>query len=88
MVERIIQNIIQAEFATLKEELVELIQKQSSPQRYLTRKETAVYLGLAKSTVDLWSRQGKLTKIYFGKSVRFDREEIDAILKAKSRRHV
>lgn len=88
MVERIIQDIIRHEFTILKEEMIELMQRQKEPQRYLTRKETAVYLGLAKSTVDLWSRQGKLTKIYFGKSVRFDREEIDAILKAKSRRHV
>lgn len=83
MVERIIQDTIKAEFATLKEELVELIQKQSSPQRYLTRKEVAAYLVIGLSTVDLWSRLGKLTKYRIDGSVRFDREEIDNVLKSQ-----
>lgn len=83
MVERIIQDTIKAEFATLKEELVELIRKQSSPQKYLTRKEVAVYIGIGLSTVDLWSRLGKLTKYRIDGSVRFDREEIDNVLKSQ-----
>lgn len=45
--------------------------------RFLTRHQTAKYLGISLSTVDLWARTGKLQKLVFNNSVRFDRYQID-----------
>ena len=45
--------------------------------RYLTRSQTAEYLGISEKTVDLWARTGKLKRKYFGKAPRFDRDAID-----------
>lgn len=47
--------------------------------RYLTRHQVSTYLGIAPSTVDYWSRIGKLTKVYIGKTPRFIREDIDKV---------
>lgn len=88
MFERVIQLVLQKELTLFKEELIGILQQQSQAQRYLTRKEVAVYLGIGLSTVDLWSRLGKLTKYRIDGSVRFDRKEIDEILHSKTRRHV
>jgi DNA-directed RNA polymerase specialized sigma24 family protein len=45
--------------------------------RWLTRQQTADYLGISVKTVDLWARIGKLKRIYIKGSPRFDREFID-----------
>ncbi len=45
--------------------------------RYLTRSQTAEYLGISEKTVDLWARTGKLKRSYIKGSPRFDREWID-----------
>ena len=50
----------------------------SEDARYLTRTQVAKYLSIGISTVDYWCRTGKLKKHKHGKSVRFDRQEIDA----------
>lgn len=57
--------------------------------KYLTRAEAAQYAKYHVGTIDRFSREGKLTKLYpFGsRSVRYDREEIDRnILSFKNRR--
>lgn len=45
--------------------------------RFLTRKQTAMYLGIKVKTVDKWAANGKLKRSYIKGSPRFDREEID-----------
>lgn len=54
----------------------------SSPPkpRYLSRREVAEYLSIGLSTVDYWARIGRLKKIKVGRSVRFDRQELDESL--------
>ena len=59
-------------------------ESKNEEQRYLTRKEVARYLGVALSTVDLWSRTGKLRKINVNGSIRFDKYEVDRIFDSKS----
>lgn len=45
--------------------------------RWLTRQQTANYIGISVKTVDLWARTGKLKRNYIKGSPRFDRELID-----------
>ncbi len=45
--------------------------------KYLTRHQVAEYLGIGLSTVDHWTRIGRLKKIFIDNAPRFDREEID-----------
>ncbi len=49
----------------------------SPPSRYLTRRQLADYLGIGLSTVDYWTKIGKLHKIFIDEAPRFDRELID-----------
>lgn len=51
----------------------------SSPE-YMSRKEVAEYLGVCLATVDNYSRQGLLTKRYFGSVPRFHRDEVRQVM--------
>ena len=77
MIEDALRELLKNEFEVLRSELKEMLNSKNEEQRYLTRKEVARYLGVALSTVDLWSRTGKLRKINVNWSIRFDRNEVD-----------
>ena len=76
-IEDALRDLLKEEFEVFRSEIRNLLKSQNEEQRYLTRKEVARYLGVALSTVDLWSRTGKLHKIKVSGSSRFDRLEID-----------
>lgn len=82
------EKVLDQKIRDLEERISDLLIKNQQESRYLTRKQVALYLNIGLSTVDLWSKLGKLRKIYMDGSVRFDREEIDEILHSKTRRHV
>ncbi|MCB0689659.1 MAG: helix-turn-helix domain-containing protein [Saprospiraceae bacterium] len=84
MIEDALRELLKNEFEVLRSELKEMLNSKNEEQRYLTRKEVARYLGVALSTVDLWSRTGKLRKINVNGSIRFDKYEVDRIFDSKS----
>jgi len=84
MIENIIKNAIHEEFDQLKKELLESMENATEKQRYMTRKDVANYLGIGLSTVDYWSRLGKLKKVNIGGSIRFDKVELDEIFSFKN----
>lgn len=46
-------------------------------KRWLTAKEVAAYLSVSLTTVHNWTKDGRLVKHKFGRTARFDLEEID-----------
>ena len=52
-------------------------------RRFLTAKETAIYLGLAEDTIRKWAIRGQIPFVKFGKSLRFDIRRVDLWVKDK-----
>lgn len=81
----LIKNEVKAamkEFLTEKESTIfSTTQKGITNLRYLTRSQVKEYLNIGVSTVDYWARIGKLNKINYKGSPRFDKLEIDAEIK-------
>lgn len=75
-----IRTIIQEEFDELKQFISKQLSSQKDPdeRRYLTRSQMAKYLSIGVSTVDYWSKTGKLRKVQIKGQVRFDKVEVDA----------
>ena len=82
MISNIIKDLLHDELQAVKQELLQEIRKSKEGPRYLTRKEVAQYLSCGLSTVDYWSRIGKLNKIHIDGTVRFDKQEIIHLLKS------
>ena len=88
MIVNIIREVLQEELSILKGDILESIQTSKETSRYLTRKQVAQYMNIGLSTVDYWSRLGKLTKIQIDGSVRFDKVELDNFLTLKKEKNV
>lgn len=56
------------------------------PDEYLGRKETARFLGVSTSALQLWDRQGKLSAVRIGRRVLYRRADIDRVLSGRSAR--
>ena len=54
-----------------------------SEQRYLSPQELSQYLGIAIQTVYEWTSQKRVPYIKMGRLVRFDRLEIDELMRTK-----
>lgn len=77
--------ILQQELEHLKQDIVKILcQPDKEEARMLTRKQVSSYLSIGLSTVDYWSRIGKLRKVKIGNSTRFDKKEIDKALKEQN----
>lgn len=50
-------------------------------EKFITKKEVAAIASVSTSTVDNWARAGKITRHYFGASVRFFQPELMEFLK-------
>ncbi len=83
-IEETLRDMIREEIAPLHAILISWSKPESGSKenRYFTRKQAAAYLSIALSTLDLWVRLGKLKKHSLGKSIRFDRSEIDEAIKS------
>jgi len=55
--------------------------KPKDEERYITRKQAAVFLSVSLSTIDHWSRIGKIKKEDLKGSVRFDKEDLVKLVK-------
>lgn len=55
---------------------------EAATDRWLTYKEVAEHLGVAKQTVYNWASQGKIPRHKRGRVVRFRRSEIDEWMEA------
>ncbi len=66
------------EFLSEKESCLLTTNSRPEKSRYLRREQVSDYLGIGLSTVDLWARIGKLNKIDYKGSPRYDILEIDA----------
>lgn len=75
---------LQEELQVLKDEILQAIKQNREESRYLTRKQVAQYLNIGLSTVDYWTRLGKLTKIRVNGSIRFDKRDVDRIFKSRN----
>ena len=54
----------------------------SDQRRLWTRKEIAEYLSVSERTVDKLREAGKLPAKYLGRHVRFDRDDVLALLRS------
>lgn len=84
MYEHIIRSLLKEELEPLKNEILQSMKMQREESRYLTRKQVAQYLNIGLSTVDYWTRLGKLTKIRVNGSIRFDKRDVDRIFKSRN----
>ena len=55
----------------------------SDERRIWTRKEIAEYLSVTERTVDSLRRAGRLPARYLGRQVRFDRDDVLALLRER-----
>ena len=53
------------------------------PIRYLTQKEAANYLGLAKSTISMMTSRGELTHYRVGRAVRYTLQDLDNFMQSR-----
>ncbi len=52
-------------------------------QKFMTIEEVMEYLGIARSTVDLYARQGKLKRFQRGKRTLFLRTQVEKLAEPK-----
>ncbi|WP_397385849.1 helix-turn-helix transcriptional regulator [Prosthecobacter sp.] len=55
----------------------------SLPAEKKTRKQTAIHCGLSLRTIDELTRNGTLPFFKIGKSVRYDLNEVDAVMRQR-----
>ena len=53
------------------------------PIKYLTQKEAANYLGLAKSTISMMTSRGELTHYRVGRAVRYTIRDLDNFMQSR-----
>lgn len=51
--------------------------------KYLTQKEAAEYLGLAKSTISMMTSRGELTHYRVGRAVRYTIRDLDNFMQSR-----
>lgn len=81
MIEQTIRQIMREEIHLALHSLEIKTQVQESSSRWLTTKQTAEYLGISTATVYNWVKSGKLERYYLQDAPRYDKNEIDQILK-------
>ncbi len=59
----------------------------SSPRRWATKDQAAQHIGVHINTIDRWRNQGRITTYQVGGVIRFDLDQIDAILAASGGEH-
>ncbi len=89
MKENSIDNIIEALVRQEVERITPLLKaellkdfKESSQDRYLSRKESSEYLNVSISSIDNYVKQG-LIKHKLNKATRFKKSELDAFVRGK-----
>lgn len=55
-------------------------QKEESPERYLTRKETSDLLSICLATLNSWTKEGVIPAYRVGRFVRYKASDIDKAL--------
>lgn len=86
--EDIFRKVIREEVATaLEDKIQELLKTRPTPSpKMMTRHQVAKELGIGLSTVDYWTRTGRLTKVQVGKrAVRFERARIEELIKNRKK---
>ena len=84
MIENQIRQILREEIQLALGSLELKLQGQESNSRWLTTKQTAKYLGISIASVYNWVDSGKLERYYLQNIPRYDKYEIDEILKNSS----
>ncbi|MCB0687936.1 MAG: hypothetical protein KDC53_15475 [Saprospiraceae bacterium] len=79
-------QIISQRLSTIEQLLLDLKHQkptvlEEKPDKYVNKKEAANLAGVSTSTIDNWGRSGKITRHYFGGSVRFWLPELLDFLK-------
>lgn len=67
----------------IKKEIQINIENRGLNSPYLNKKQACEYLGISNNTLDSWIKQG-LPSIKIGKTVRFNKQSIDAWLLAQN----
>ena len=82
-------KLIKQELRTQAEDLFQGFIKENESKllklerRWLSRAEVSMYLNIAERTVDLYANREYFDKVFFGKTVRFDKHQIDSHLAAQ-----
>ena len=74
-------TISQTVRSELEKQLKPLVGHQESTE-FISRKDTAKFLGVSLPTIDQWTRSGKLTGYRIGSRVRYKRIEVEQSLSA------
>lgn len=69
-------QIISQRLSTIEQLLIDLKHQRppevvKKPEKYIDKKEAAQIASVSTSTIDNWARSGKISRHYFGGSVRF-----------------
>lgn len=83
MAKIIIYEISPEEFGNLiRESLIEIIPQllKSNDPVYLTRKQTADFLGVSLVTLHAWTKNGLLTKYRISNRIRYSKSEVEETL--------
>ena len=60
----------------IKQEIENRLNNSNLESPFLNKQQTCIYLGISNNTLDSWIQKG-LPKIRIGKTVRFDKNEIN-----------